>query len=79
MPLSLRYFHTVPASPNNRRHIRSPSQETGSPTRIKDTMEVLCVHVCVSCAYVRACVCVCARARVGVRAHAKGLGERVSE
>ena len=50
--MPLRYFHTAAVNPTNRRHIRSSSQETGSPTRIKNTKVALCI-----------CVCVCVRAR----------------
>ena len=73
MPLSLRYFHTAPSYPTNRRHVTSPSQDTESPTPIKDAKEALCVY----CA--RAFVRVFVSAREGVRAHVKRLDEGVSE
>jgi len=70
MPLSLRYFHTVPSYPTNRHHVTSPSQDTGSPTPIKDIRKL-----CVCVRFVRVFV----SAREGVRAHAKRLDEGVSE
>ena len=82
MPLSLRYFHTAPSYPTNRRHVTSPSQDTESPTPIKDAKEALCVCMCVRalCVYcARAFVRVFVSAREGVRAHVKRLDEGVSE